>query len=529
MNPPPPPVPRRGLPRFPLVVLALAGLIHLAIRLAPNLERNLAGLLGTLVHALTLVLLLGWFLLTSRFRARTRLATLAVLLLAALALKASLRIQGVADGTGRPRFVWRWTQDRNSAQLALVASTIDSNRTATPDPRLAAARDVPQFFGPRRDGRVTGAGLDPDWSARPPRELWRQPVGPGWSAFAVVGDLAYTQEQRGDEELVTARELLTGRLRWVHADRARFEQWQAGEGPHATPTVLEGRVYAYGATGLLNCLDAAQGTPIWQRSVLDEHRLSNLEWGVSASPLVEDRLVIVTGAGHGPALFAFLRDTGQPAWKAGNDQASYASPVAATLAGRRVILDANARALVAHDPVTGLVLLDHPWGHEKWPRAAQPVVLDGDRVFLAAGYGMGCQLLRIAATPEGRLSATVLWRGMSMKTQFNSVAVRDGHLYGLDDGLLACVDAATGKRRWKDGRFGSGQSLLVDDLVLVQAESGDVVLAGASPEGYREHGRIPALKGKTWNHPTLAGRLLLVRNDTEAACYVLPDVAGASR
>jgi outer membrane protein assembly factor BamB len=158
----------------------------------------------------------------------------------------------------------------------------------------------------------------------------------------------------------------------------------------------------------------------------------------------------------------------------------------------------------------------------QWPKASQPVVLDGDRVFLSAGYGSGCMLLQVVASSDGRLVGTQLWKNLRMKTQFNSVAARNGFLYGLDDGLLACVEISTGERKWKEGRYGYGQTLLVDDLVLIQAETGDVVLAEIQPGGCKELGRIPALHKKTWNHPTLAGRHLLVRNSEEAACYELP-------
>jgi outer membrane protein assembly factor BamB len=389
--------------------------------------------------------------------------------------------------------------------------------------RLAQATDVPQFFGPNRDGVVTGANLSHDWKTSPPRELWRQPVGAGWSAYAVVKGRAYTQEQRGDDELVTCYDLFTGKLLWEHADKTCFNQWQSGTGPHATPTVDTGRVYTYGATGLLNCLDAATGQRIWQRSVLAENKLPNLEWGASASPLLADDKVVVSGGNApGPTLLAYQRDTGAPLWKSGNDAASYASPILATLAGKRVILSNNTRGFNATDPATGAVLLDCPWGNDKRPKASQPVVVPPDRVFVSAGYGLGCHLYQIKAESDVKFIATELWHTLRMKTQFNSPAVRDGHAYGLDDGRLACLDFANGERLWKEGSFGSGQTLLVDDLILVQGESGAVTLACAKPEGYEELGRIEALSSKTWNNPTLAGRYLLVRNDREAVCYELP-------
>ena len=256
--------------------------------------------------------------------------------------------------------------------------------------------------------------------------------------------------------------------------------------------------------------------------MLAENKLPNLMWGVSDSPLVFDETVVVTGGlVNDSTVLAYRRSDGKPLWRTGADKASYASPILATLAGgngaflQRRVFD-RARSGQRRNPSR------RSMDERKWPKASQPVVLDGDRVFLSAGYGSGCLLLQVKADSKGKLAATVLWKNLHMKTQFNSVAARNGFLYGLDDGMLACVEVATGDRKWKEGRYGNGQTLLVDDLALIQSESGDVVLANATPESGMELGRIPALHDKTWNHPTLAGRYLLVRNSEEAACYELP-------
>lgn len=525
-RPTPSPRPRpRGLPWFPVLLILLAAAAWIYVGTRPELERNFASWMTSAIRLLTGVLLLLWFLVSRRFSWRTKLGGfLGILGLAGLAYL-SLRVDGTVDGTGLPRLVWRWSDSHRSSPSPAAAPSSPAAPTPATDPRLAQADDVPQFFGPTRTGSVPAGKLSRDWTATPPKELWRQPIGAGWSAFAVVQGRAFTQEQRGEEEQVTCYDLFTGRLLWTHSDRARFFQWQGGEGPRATPTVHEGRVYAYGATGLLTCLDATTGRRLWQRSVLAENQLSNIEWGLSASPLIVDDRVVVTGGNpRGPVLFAYQRLTGEPAWKAGDDQASYASPILASVAGRRVILSHNARALSVHDPKTGAVLGEHAWGAEKWPKASQPVVVEGDRIFLSAGYGMGCLLLQAKAGPDGRLELIQVWKGIRMKTQFNSAALRDGFLYGLDDGRLACVDVRTGERRWKDGNYASGQTLLAGDLILVQSERGPVHLCAARPEGFEEFGRLAALEGKTWNHPVLAGRYLLVRHDREAACYELPVV-----
>lgn len=503
---------RLGIP-ITVVLLVAGGIV--VTRLQPELERNLKNWITAGILQLGLLLTLIWFLFLSRLRWRTRLITLGVLTLAALGGKQLVRVDGTSDGTGLPRLVWKWTPMR---QLALPSGTSSSNSVTS----MTDISDVPQFFGSHRTGVVTNARLQPEWNTTPPKERWRQPIGAGWSAFAVAGGRAFTQEQRGEMELVTCYDVVTGHLLWNHANKTRFYQWQGGEGPRATPTVHDGRVFAIGGTGLLNCLSADDGKSFWSKDVLAGKE--NLTWGVSASPLVFEETVVVVGAAHGgPTLLAFKTADGSPRWEAGTDRASYASPMLVTILGRPLVLSDNGTTLTGHDTKTGEIVFSHAWGSTKFPKAAQPVVIGEDLVFVSAGYGMGCMLLRFESAGDGKLKAIEQWKSLKLKTQFNSVAERNGFLYGLDDGRLACVEIASGQRRWKDGRFGSGQSLLVDDLIIVQGEEGDVVLASANPDEYRELGRIQnALSSKTWNHPVLAGRYLLVRNDREAVCYDLP-------
>ncbi|MEP6671263.1 MAG: PQQ-binding-like beta-propeller repeat protein [Chthoniobacter sp.] len=506
---------------FLKIVAALAVVALTIIRLQPELERNFKSWLTSGVVILAALLGLIWFLFLSRFRGRTRLATAAALVVGFFGLKAMLRVDGTVNGTGMPKLAWRWSAPHAphlTAAQSPAGSTLTPSVAALPD-----VADVPQFFGLHRDGLSPFTRLAHDWNLTPPRQLWRQPIGAGWSAFAVVDGRAYTQEQRGEEEAVTCYELATGKLLWVHTNPVHFDQWQGGDGPRATPTVQEGRVFAVGATGILDCLEAESGRLVWSRDVLKENKLQNLIWGVSASPLVFDDKVVVTGGlTDGPTVLAYRRSDGERLWRAGTDKASYASPILATLAGRRVVLSFNAGSLTAHDPATGDVLLNYPWSDGKMPKAAQPIVIDGHQVFVSAGYGAGCELMEIKAGADGKLVASRVWKNVHMKTQFNSAALREGFLYGLDDGLLACVEIATGARKWKDGRYGSGQTLLAGDLVIIQSEPGPVVLAEARPDGFKELGRIPALSAKTWNYPTLAGRYLLVRNSEEAVCYELP-------
>jgi outer membrane protein assembly factor BamB len=277
--------------------------------------------------------------------------------------------------------------------------------------------------------------------------------------------------------LVVCYELATGRVIWSHTNRVRFSEPMGGDGPRATPTFKDDRVYALGATGILDCLNAATGGLIWTREALSENGLPNTYFGKSSSPLVVDDLVVVTGGmTNSSTLLAFRCNDGTPAWRAGKDQASFSSPALVTLGGRRQILSVNAASVSGHDPKDGLILWEYTWANNQWPKGAQPVVLEGDRVFLSASFNAGCVLLQVKAGADGSLSVAEVWKNRNMKSEFSNIVARGGFIYGLDDGILACVDIAMGDRKWKDGRYGHGQLILVDDLLLVQTEPGPIAL-----------------------------------------------------
>ena len=332
-----------------------------------------------------------------------------------------------------------------------------------------------------------------------------------------------SQEQRGENELVVAYQLATGRAVWSHTNLVRFSEPLGGDGPRATPTIAAGRVYALGATGILDCLDAATGRLIWTRDTLRENGLPNTYFGKSSSPLVVEDIVLVSGGmTNDSTLLAFRREDGAPAWRAGKDKASFSSPALVTLGGRRQILSVNAASVTGHDPQDGRILWEYAWANDKWPKCAQPVVLEPDRVFLSASFNAGCVMLQVKAGADGSLSAAEVWKNRNLKSEFSNIVARGGFIFGLDDGILACVEIATGERKWKEGRYGHGQLVLANDLLLVQTEPGPVALVEANSGEYREVARLNALAAKTWNTPALAGELLVLRNDQEAVCYLLP-------
>jgi len=522
---------------WPAAVLPVAGALWVfAVRRASGLDGQTKSLQTAVALVVTTAALAVWFLFLSRLSRRIRVTGAVTALVSVLALVALFRIRGLT-GDFVPVIEPRWTRASPAApppaRQALPAAQAPA---AVPVPTVAAATPAsapvppppaadeaafPQFLGPSRDGTLPGPALARDWQARPPREVWRVPVGEAWSGFAVARGTAVTQEQHDGEERVVAYDLATGRVRWSHGDAARFATTIAGIGPRATPTIAGGRVFTLGATGILNALELATGRVQWTRNVLEEHRAVSPEWGKSSSPVVLDgRVVISVGGTDGHSLVAYDARDGAPAWSAGSDRSSYSTPAVLTLAGRRQLVALNAASLTALDPATGTLLWEQPFPGGQ-PNVASPVATGPDRVLVSVGYGIGSKSYQVLDR-GGSLVASPLWESPRLKSKFANVVVHDGLVYGLDDGVLTCLDPATGDRRWKDGRYGHGQLLLVGALLLVQTEDGEIVLVEPAPDALRELGRVRVLDGKTWNPPALAGRLLLVRNDREAAAFQLP-------
>ncbi len=473
-------------------------------------------------------------LATSRRLPRSaRWAPLIVVLLAAVAVAAVTRIDRV-DGRLVPVFRFRWTPKPDQ----LLEAPLVAEGLGNVDISKSTAAAFPQFLGPNRNLIIDDVRLDRDWQNAPPREIWRQPIGAGWSGFSAVNGFAFTMEQRGPQELITCYEVETGKARWSHGIETRHETVMGGVGPRCTPTIHDGRVYGLGATGVLRCLDGATGELLWSDDILarygvtPEEDLNAVAWGRAASPLIVDNMVVVPfgGPAAGPfySLAAYDAESGELRWKGGDVQVSYSSPVLTTLAGTRQIVIVNESTVSGHVPETGDVLWSHPWNGSSTASASvsQAVPLPGDRILLSKGYGQGAELIRIDATPDSACKATSLWQSTRvLKTKFTNVVALAEHVYGLSDGILECVQLSDGRRLWKDRRradFEHGQLLCVGDVLLAQAEKGDVVMFQPNPSEYHELGRFTALHDQTWNNLCLYGKYLLVRNAVEAACFELP-------
>jgi len=362
--------------------------------------------------------------------------------------------------------------------------------------------------------------IETHWSASPPVELWRRPVGPGWSSFAVRDDRIFTQEQRGDDEVVSAYNLKTGEPVWRHRDAARFWESNAGAGPRATPTLSNGRVYTLGGTGILNALDARDGSVVWSRNAASDTGRKVPDWGIASSPLVVGDVVIAATAG---SLAAYDAATGKPRWFGPKGGYGYSSPQLSTIDGVAQIVLVNGPGAIGVAPSDGTVLWKHEWAGDS---IVQPAVIAGGDLLIGSGSGLAAKtgMLRITVAHEpGGWIVKERWTSAGLKPYFNDFVVHEGHAFGFDGSILACLDLEDGTRKWKGGRYGHGQLVLLpdQDLLLVLSEDGELALVSATPDKFTEIARVPAIEGKTWNHPVLVGDLLLVRNGQEMAAFRL--------
>jgi outer membrane protein assembly factor BamB len=452
----------------------------------------------------------------------------AVAILAGWAYCDTVRLDGVW-GDFQAQISWRWVPTDEEKFLAELGQ-----RKAAPGAEAAAekavelrAGDWPGFRGPNRDSLVTGFRVATDWNKNPPRKVWGRRVGPGWSSFAVIGDRAYTQEQRGEKEAVVCYDAATGEELWAHADPIRFEETVGGPGPRATPTFSEGWLYALGAKGTLNCLDPATGKVRWSRDVAAESKAKVPMWGFSASPLVAQGVVTVfAGGAGGKSVMAYHASSGEPAWSAGDGKDSYGSTQLMSVGGTDQVLIVAEDGMTSLEPSAGKVLWKYEWQTDRPPRVAQPALVAGsDLLFATPLKGMR----RVHVPQQGESwSKEPMWESKDIKPYYNDLVTYKDHAYGFDNNFFTCVSLEDGKGRWRARGYGNGQVLLLADqgLLLISTEKGEVVLAEATPERHKELAKFKAIEGKTWNHPVVAHGKLFIRNGEEMACFQLPEEGG---
>ncbi len=388
-------------------------------------------------------------------------------------------------------------------------------RTAIALLALAAA-DWPSYRGPSQDGS-TPESLLREWPDGRLRELWRTPVGDGYAGLSVSSGRVFTLEQRGKQETAAAYDAVTGKEIWNNAWPAEFKSFLGGNGPRSTPAVSGGRVFVSGAEGEFRALDESTGRLLWRRDFRQE-KGETVRWGNAWSPVANGGLVYVQPNARGASVAALDEKTGALVWKALDDEQAYTTPMIASLDGRMQLLVVSAQRIAGLELKTGELIWSYPWKTDHGVNAAQPVIAGGRRILLSAGYGHGTALIDVGCSAGG-CKPTLLWENKNLKSKFNSPVLWQNHIYGLDEGILTCIELERGTRKWKAGRYGYGQLILAAGLLIVTAEDGDVALVELSPEGLKEKARFKALNGKTWNMPALANGRLILRNENEMAAF----------
>jgi outer membrane protein assembly factor BamB len=515
---------------FPVIVLALFAVLIGVLwwwgaRDNDSSLRNAA--LPFSVVAL-LAVLVAW-LLIGRLPLALRLLGLAAVLLPPMTVAALYQVEDVRFSGGmfpilRPRSWWQPSPDEVLEQH--LGDAVNRPVPAGVDLSGKRPTDWAAYRGANRNGIVIGPELLRNWTTTPPRLLWKYPIGGGHAAFAVADKALFTLEQRRDQEAITCYDADTGKQYWAFSYPALFDERLGDKGPRSTPTVIDGEVYALGATGMLTCLDARTGQPKWGPIDMLAGN-GNVSWGISGSPLVVDDLIVVgTGVQKPDApngtLVALERKTGKVAWSSGKAAIGYSSPMLATLGGKRQILLLDATGLSGYDPAArGKELWRHPWPTFNGINVAQPLVLDKDRVLIAAGYNTGCVMLEVKEN-QGKWNVKPLWKNKrALRCKFTTPVYYQGHFYGLDNEILTCVNAETGEVVWEGNDYGFGQVLLSKDLLIVQGEQGQLALVEATPQKADELGRVQPWEARTWNVPALADGRLYMRNNREMAAYDL--------
>jgi outer membrane protein assembly factor BamB len=388
----------------------------------------------------------------------------------------------------------------------------------------AGGADWPQFLGPARNGIVSLAPPVKPWGPEGPKVLWTRAIGQGYSGPVVFGDRLVLFHRQGDDEVIECLEDRTGRSRWVARYACSYrDDYGKGDGPRATPTIAGGRVFTLGAGGHLQATNLEDGKVVWKHDLSTAYDFRKGFFGAASSPLVEGDLIVVNLGARKAGIVAFDKETGKEAWRAGDDEASYSSPIAATVRGDRRLFVVTRNTLTALDPRSGAVRFSSPWTSRirASVHAATPVVVE-DRLFLSSSYNTGAALFRIRAG-----GADVVWRGdEQLSCHYNTAIHHDGFLYGCDgrqeSGVsLRCVEWMTGKIRWTQEGFGCASIICLGDTLVCLNEQGRLVLVSATAEAYRESANARVFDTTCRAEIAYAQGRLYARSDTKLSCFEL--------
>ncbi|MCD0459786.1 outer membrane protein assembly factor BamB family protein [Roseiconus lacunae] len=406
------------------------------------------------------------------------------------------------------------------AYAAIVASCLTGTGLA----------DWPQYRGPNGDGKIaeslatpSGVELNVEWSAKTPL---------GFSSFAVADGSAFTIVVKDNSETVVSLDAKNGNEQWEYrmgtndyghgGGDAGAPGNRGGDGPRSTPTISDGKVYIYDSHLVLHCLDAQSGDLQWKHDIVAEYAGKNIKWLNATSPIVDGDRVFVSGGGEGQSFLAFDKTNGELIWKTGSETITHATPVLATIEGKKQLINFVQ---------SGLVSLDAETGEELWrtifrfsvSTAASPVV-NGSNVYCSAGYSVGAGYFKVV----NNSAVEDIWvQENKLMNHWSTPVVHNGHLYGIFEfkkygrAPLKCVDLKTGEIVWSESGFGPGNCILVGEKLVVLSDAGEVAIVNATTDGYQELARKDVLDGKCWSTPAYSDGRIFVRSTEEAACISL--------
>ena len=390
------------------------------------------------------------------------------------------------------------------------------------------AADWPQFLGEDRNGVSKEQGLVDAFPASGPVVRWRIAGGVGMSAVSVQGGLALTTWNAGGQQLLVALDAATGKMKWKTPMGNAYEN-PMGDGPRATPTIANQRVYAYSGEGILVAADLQTGKLLWRKDVLAELAAEPSEYGMSCSPLVLGDRVVVHAGGEAAAVVALAIADGKMLWKCGSGHAGYASPALLQVAGAPQVVSVSGTAVMGIDPGTGKLLWSYPFETDYGCNTASPIMIDGG-IFVSAGENHGSVLLDVNKGPDG-LVVSERWKSLDqksvMRNEWQTSIVVGDYLYGFDNvggagpiSHFSCIEAKTGKRVWQKSRFGKGNLVYADGKFWLTTIEGELVVARADAKGLQELSRVP-LVGKNRQTLSIANGYGYLRDDNEVVCIQL--------
>ena len=380
----------------------------------------------------------------------------------------------------------------------------------------AQGTDWPQYLGAQRDGVYRGPALAETWGPQGPRVLWRKEVGQGFSGPVVAGGRLILFHRVGKEEVVESLDVRTGGTQWRYAYPTSYrDDFGFDEGPRAVPVVASGVVYTFGAEGQLHAVDLATGKRLWSEDTMKRFRVAKGFFGAAGSPLVEDGRVIANIGGANAGIVAFEAKTGKVLWTATSHEASYSSAIGATIGGRRSAIFLTREGLVGLDPATGRIHFERRWRArmDSSINGATPLVI-GDLLFVSAQYGPGAGVFQV----NGAV-LTELWASDDVLSNHYATSVySNGYLYGFHGRQefgpsFRAVELKTGKVRWSQERFRAGSVTLAGNRLVILRETGELIIADASPDAFKPIARAQLLPETLRAFPAIADGILYVRNE----------------